>query len=582
MTGTSRSTCNVSTTKGRVKGQHQTTLRGRRITAFKGIPYAKPPVGHLRFQRSQPCDSWQGTLDARKESKPNIQPNMFFPTSTFRLGSEDCLYLNVFTSDVTAVKPVLVFIHGGAFVVGSNNSKVYGAQALLDLDVVLVTMNYRLGPLGFLTLESDIAPGNLGLHDQHLALAWIHENIAAFGGDPGNVTLMGESAGAMSALLHTVSPYSSGLFHKVVALSGTPSTVFIKPNRAPKLYAMALAKKLGCEPEDPDSVLKFLQQQPLSRIMKHCMMFMDWDYPNPHPWIPCVDSYCSEPFLPLPFREAVQLPSTRPVPVLFSFCKDEGLLLISTFLKEPKRIEFFQKGWDTWAPHLVFNKERDIVSKSDVDACRKIKDFYFDNEPLDKDNLNRLKDIFSMSYFIQPIFDDAKLLSSLNWEVSILELACAPSFSLFRILKSPVHRTVLKATGRALGFRFFRRDYGVCHGDDLGYLFPLNIAGLPPTVRTDDQRFAQRSLLQILDNVSQGRPAFHSVVGGSDYTSIISSGSCESYVSIGTGEQVTGVGVTDSEVGRQLRFWNSLALDAREPSHQPFSKFYKKPAVNRK
>ena len=154
------------------------------------------------------------------------------------------------------------------------------------------------------------------------------------------------------------------------------------------------------------------------------------------------------------------------------------------------------------------------------------------------------------------------------------------SFSLFRILKSPVHRTVLKATGRALGFSFFTRDFGVCHCDDLGYLFPLTIPGLPATVRTDDQRFAQRSLLQILDNVSQGRSAFHSVVGGSEFTSINSA--CDRYVSIGSGEQVTGRSLTDSEVGRQLRFWNSLALDTREPSHQPFSKFHKKPAVNRK
>ena len=565
----------VTVDNGRMKGQFQTTLKGKKIVSFKGIPYAKPPVGELRFKRSEPCGPWKGTLDARKESRPNIQPNMFFPTSTLRIGSEDCLYLNVFTSDLNSSKPVLIFVHGGAFVVGSNNSKVYGPQALLDLDVVLVTMNYRLGPLGFLSLENDSAPGNLGLHDQFLALTWIQENIRSFGGNPDKVTLMGESAGAMAAMLHTVSPFSQGLFHKVVAMSGTPSTVFLKPNRTPKQYAVAFAKKLGCTNEDPESILRYLQQQNINMIMKHCTMFLDWDYPNPQPWIPCVDSFCSQPFLPVSFREAVRLPSTRPLPVLFSFCKDEGLLLTSAFLKEPKRIDFFKKGWDTWAPHLIFNKERDIINKSDVETCRKIQEFYFDNKPLDKNNLDKLKDIFSMSYFIQPIFHDAKLLSSLNWEVSILELSCAPSFSLFRILKNPFYKSVFKATGRAFGFNFFKTDYGVCHGDDLMYLFPMNVPGFPKGVQTNEQKFAQASLLHILDNISNGHSAFKTL--GSDHVA------SDTFLSIDSGEQITSHRLADSDVGRQLDFWDSLLVeDVRDPSHLPFGKLYKKPAVNRK
>ena len=120
---------------------------------------------------------------------------------------------------------MIVFIPGGTFVVGSCEAQMYGPQVLLDRDVVLVGVNYRLGPLGWLSLETDEAPGNLGLHDQHLALLWVQRNISRFGGDPENVTLMGVSAGAMSIMCHLVSPFNvnNNLFHKIIALSGRNS-----------------------------------------------------------------------------------------------------------------------------------------------------------------------------------------------------------------------------------------------------------------------------------------------------------------------------------------------------------------------
>ena len=119
------------------------------------------------------------------------------------------------------MSPVVVFIPGGTFVVGSCESQMYGPQIILQRDVVLVGVNYRLGPMGWLSLENDEAPGNLGLHDQYLAMLWVRRNIATFGGDPDNVTLMGVSAGAMSIMCHLVSPFSeAGLFHKIIALSG--------------------------------------------------------------------------------------------------------------------------------------------------------------------------------------------------------------------------------------------------------------------------------------------------------------------------------------------------------------------------
>ena len=161
--------------------------KGKKIFAYRGIPYAKPPLGSLRFKRSEPFGSWEGTLDGTKEAKKSFQPNVLSPKSPFRQGGEDCLYLNVYTKQMRQANdgqtlPVVVYFHGGAFVVGSCESMLYGPQVLLDRDIVLVGVNYRLGPFGWMSLESEEAPGNLGLHDQYLALLWVQENIEAFGG----------------------------------------------------------------------------------------------------------------------------------------------------------------------------------------------------------------------------------------------------------------------------------------------------------------------------------------------------------------------------------------------------------------
>ena len=576
----------VETSAGWIKGRRTKTDLGRKIFSFTGIPYAKPPIGPLRFRRSSPCDPWYGCLDTTGVSEPCIQPNMFFPTSRFRMGSEDCLYLNVYTPTLSQagqgenenLKPVLIFIHGGAFAVGSNDSRLYGPEILLDQDLVLVCMNYRLGTLGFLSLETERSPGNLGLHDQYLSLLWVQQNIRRFGGNPDNVTLMGESAGAMSALLHTVSPFSSGLFHRVIALSGTPSTVFLRPNRRPVQYALALAERLGCQDKDPDRILDYLQTLSVDRIMKHCTMFMDWDYPIPMPWIPTVDSFCSQPFLPLDFTEAVKSGFGTPVPVLYCFCKDEGLLLTSPFHKEPERIEILRKDWDSWAPLLFLNKEREIHTPEDLTTVRRIKQYYFGNSELDSsdESFEKLKDIHSMSYFVQPLLQDAALLAKHNWPVSIMRLSVPPAFSIIHILRNPILEVVLKLSGKAVGLGYFKKSYGVCHGDDLAFIFPFKVPGFPEFVKTKDQKFARKTLLSVLVNFSESRSPFF---GFSEELV----GSPDGFVNIEPGEVLNYVKVNESEISEQVRFWEQISqVDRRVSSRKPFAKFYSQTPPYRK
>ncbi|XP_063223164.1 pyrethroid hydrolase Ces2a-like [Bacillus rossius redtenbacheri] len=258
----------VDISQGRLRGKRVTSdATGSTFYSFQGIPYAKPPVGPLRFKPPEEADSWTGTRDALQEGACAPQINFFTKTLD---GTEDCLFLNVYTPQWPARTPkvVMVWIHGGAFVLGSGDSDMYGPDYLVAEDVVLVTINYRLGALGFLYLEGCDVTGNNGLRDQVMALKWVRDNIAQFGGDPGNVTIFGESAGGASVHLLMLSPLARGLFHRAIAQSGTAllsgchTTCDVSSRRA-----VRLAKLLGCSSEDPQAVADYLRTVPAEKIV---------------------------------------------------------------------------------------------------------------------------------------------------------------------------------------------------------------------------------------------------------------------------------------------------------------------------
>jgi para-nitrobenzyl esterase len=207
------------------------------IVTYKGIPFAAPPVGDLRWRAPQPVVAWKGVLRADKFSASCIQEIVTeqmpwtYEFMAHNDVSENCLYLNVFTPAKAASekRPVFVYIYGGAFNQGSSAVPVYDGEGLAKKGLVVVTFNYRVGALGFLahpelTRESGHqASGNYGLMDQIAALQWVHENIARFGGDADNVTIAGQSAGSMSVHDLTASPLARGLFHRAIAQSGGSS-----------------------------------------------------------------------------------------------------------------------------------------------------------------------------------------------------------------------------------------------------------------------------------------------------------------------------------------------------------------------
>ncbi len=218
----------VNITTGPITG----TTASSDLRVFKGIPYVRPPVGALRFAPpAYPAASWSTPRDATAFGAPCIQAafsstSLGYKMPTTPAASEDCLTLNVWAkNDAASRRPVMVWLHGGAFVSGGSSGNLFdGANLTRNGNLVVVTINYRLGALGFLVHDSlkagSSALGNYGLLDQRAALQWVKDNIVAFGGDPNNVTLFGESAGGASVCAHLAMPASSALFHKAIIESG--------------------------------------------------------------------------------------------------------------------------------------------------------------------------------------------------------------------------------------------------------------------------------------------------------------------------------------------------------------------------
>ncbi|XP_077003579.1 bile salt-activated lipase [Tamandua tetradactyla] len=238
-------------------------LFGDYVDIFKGIPFAAPPKV---LENPQRHPGWQGTLKAKEFKKRCMQITL---TQDGTFGEEDCLYLNIWVPqgkrEVSRDLPVMIWIYGGAFLMGAghganflNNYLYDGEEIATRGNVIVVTFNYRVGPLGFLSTGDSNLPGNYGLRDQHMAIAWVKRNIAAFGGDPNNITLFGESAGAASVSLQTLSPYNKGLIRRAISQSGVAMSPWVI-QKNPLYWAKRVAKMVGCPTDDTARMARCLK-----------------------------------------------------------------------------------------------------------------------------------------------------------------------------------------------------------------------------------------------------------------------------------------------------------------------------------
>ncbi|XP_062298303.1 cocaine esterase-like [Scomber scombrus] len=352
----------VHTKLGSLRGEY-VSVKGKDIGvhAYLGVPFAKPPVGPaLRLAAPQPVEGWEGVRDATQQPPMCIQNTQFLTDLIDKLGgmsavlpdiSEDCLYLNIYTPATRAHDaklPVMVWIHGGAFSIGS--ASLYDGSALAAYqDVVVVLIQYRLGLLGFLSTGDEHISGNFGLLDQVQALRWIQQHIHNFGGDPTSVTVFGESAGGVSVSLLLLSPMSDGLLHQAIAESGTAAMDAIITND-PLPITQVVANASGCIIESTEKMADCMRNLDIDTIMT---IGQDENLQ----FSVTVDGH----FLTRPVDELFQKHELLTVPFMTGVNNDEGGWLLLDFFAPPNWTEGMDREQGVNILSLFFPDPKDAI-----------------------------------------------------------------------------------------------------------------------------------------------------------------------------------------------------------------------------
>ncbi|XP_065200318.1 esterase FE4-like [Planococcus citri] len=400
----------VRVEEGELAGTTYELPNGRIVNAFLGVPYAAAPIFKYRFKEPQHLKPWIGTWNATKPQSAclQIEHRALYQIS----GEEDCLYLNIYTPKlpVNGVSPlmnVMVYIHGGAFMFGTGGT-IYPDYILQNDDLVFVSINYRLGVLGFFSTEDNVAPGNFGLKDQVAALKWVQRNIIHFGGNPAGVTIAGCSAGGASVHYHYVSPLSEGLFQKGVSLSGTLLPSWTLPRNVSQ-KSTELASLVGCPiNNNTRDMVKCLQRRPARAIVEQTKNFMTWRYTPFTPFGPVVEPESPNAFLSAHPLELLVNGKVKDLPWMTSVTEKEGLYPGAEFIPHDNLLKELDEKWNEIAPNLLMynysvpEQEKDAVS----DAIRK---FYFDNKPISKESVDQLIQMLGDRLFYNEIFSAAKL-----------------------------------------------------------------------------------------------------------------------------------------------------------------------------
>jgi len=384
----------VDLSLGKVWGEssHGFDPTGRVVnwTSFTGIPFAQPPVGGLRFLPPHPPNS--------TEQRPAVMCPQVGGAGLLEGSDEDCLQLNVYVPETEGADPlpVMVWIHGGGFLTGDGRPESFGPQYLMGAGVVVVTINYRLSTLGFLSLGTEEVPGNMGMLDQVAALQWVQDNIASLGGDPTKVTIFGQSAGSMSCAYHLYSPLSKGLFHRAILQSGvggfSPSFHHHTAEQAAK-YGKEAATLLGCT--DPDGRADCLRSKSIFQLLAT-------ELPTELMSQPCLDGdLAANPFLPLHPIAAVKYGQhAKEVDVMVGFNEDEGLMISEFFLQAPHLYDVVRQLWPVLGPYALLGVHSSEATTDIVNLATDLVTAYTGGlENLAPDHFANVTEMFTDAFF---------------------------------------------------------------------------------------------------------------------------------------------------------------------------------------
>ncbi|XP_030753701.1 esterase B1-like [Sitophilus oryzae] len=466
----------VKTLQGAVQGNSGTDHDGNTFYKFLGIPYAKPPVGDLRFRDPQPPESWIGVRDATKEGSSCY--NTSFVTYQVE-GSEDCLYLNVFTrnlpEETDSLKPVMVWIHGGGFVSGSSSTQLYGPEFLLTQDVVLVTINYRLGIFGFLRIKDPKfhINGNMGFKDQVAALRWVKNNIIQFNGDPNNITLFGESAGSASVHLHILSPLSSNLFHKAILQSGSALNPWSEECNHSAVTIARLANKSVDTEKEAVEYLRGISVEELFALQTTTIANAEpgsiWPF-----GLAIEDSSNRGAFMSRRPIDIITSGDYNKVPIIFGYNSREGL--VSQFNKVAKG-SFKAEKPEHFIPHNVNFKNNIVLRRNYVD---KLKNLYFSGTTEEEAVISILGD----AWFVVGIVGAVKNHSQTSMlPIYLYKMSLDTKLNMFKTLLD------------------INDIPGCAHADDIGYLFKTFVT--PPIEADSTEDISLRNVLKLWTNFAK-------------------------------------------------------------------------------
>lgn len=468
--------CCVSVKSGRICGNKIQTRQGKSIYAYQGIPYAKPPVGDRRFKEPEPVDPWIGTLYATEDVPLCIQKNYLLKDPVVE-GAEDCLYLNVYTHHMEEINlrgrntihrkkyPVMVYVHGGGWFSGSGASFLHGPEYIMDEEVVLVTINYRLGIFGFLSTEDDAAPGNWGMKDMVLALKWVKDNIHVFCGNPDSVTIFGESAGGASVHYLMLSPTTQGLFHRAISQSGTALNIWATSTSSNKIARMQ-ATFVNCPANrTSNELVDCLRTIDAKTLLDSGDKFKFWSVEPLAVFIPTVEKETAlnkNPFITDTPQNILKKGKFHPVPLMIGAMLNEGLLRAAPIIAQPELRNELNSRWNELGPVLFgirLSVPEDLVSK----VWNNITDFYMTEKRInhsDPISIQNYVDMYSDRAFTYGIYQSA--LAHANQPeapVYFYEFTYAGAYS---------WGNVFAATENTLNY-----TYRSCHSDDLLYLFRI-------------------------------------------------------------------------------------------------------------
>ncbi|XP_049852640.1 juvenile hormone esterase-like isoform X1 [Schistocerca gregaria] len=478
--------------QGSLRGKLVTSPTGTAFCSFLGIPYAKPPVGSLRFKPPQPAEAWTGIRDAT--SKCPVAPQINDVTNKY-VGNEDCLFLNVYTPELPsgasdALKPVMVWIHGGGFTTGSGDVDLYGPDYLLGHGVVVVTFNYRLGVLGFLSTGDSVVPGNMGFKDQLMALRWVKENIAAFGGDPENITLFGESAGSRSCHLIMLSSAAevcsvlpvhpspvAGLFQRMICQSAVAFRGCLVP-MAERTHR--LARHLGLQQgASSHQLADFLRKIPAKVLVEQApKAFSEQDKAarKMFPFRPTIEPADSEEDVFMSEDPYDVLTSGRalPVPTIFGVNSQEGFLYAKGVMGNAAAWRDIDANFDVLVPASVRAEKHERPA-----IARAIRKFYLGDRPLGDDTFQQYSEARG-----DPVFPYGAQ------QVAKVQLALAPStpvyFSYFDVdAKFNLYKQMLK----------LHKYGGAAHADDIAYVWKPRLLRIPEPTSVESRTIASMTKL---------------------------------------------------------------------------------------